>query len=49
MTPHDRSRKPSYSIGVSIDWFFFVFAGLAAIWLAYLSLTQTFDAGWWTS
>jgi hypothetical protein len=40
-----RSRR--YSIGIAVDWFFFVFAGLAAIWLAYLSLTETFEVGWW--
>ena len=42
-----RRRRRSYSIGVAIDWFFFVFAGLAALWLAYLSLTETFHVGWW--
>lgn len=36
-----------WSIGVAVDWFFFVFAGLAAVWLAYLSLTETFHVGWW--
>ncbi|WP_203581559.1 LssY C-terminal domain-containing protein [Microbacterium hibisci] len=41
------SRRRSYSIGVAIDWFFFVFAGAAALWLAYLSLTETFHVGWW--
>ncbi|MET0812803.1 MAG: LssY C-terminal domain-containing protein [Microbacterium sp.] len=40
-------RRRAYSIGVAVDWFFFVFAGLAAIWLAYLSLTETFRVGWW--
>ncbi len=40
-------RRRSYSVGVAIDWFFFVFAGLAALWLAYLSLTETFHVGWW--
>ncbi len=41
------SRRRTYSIGVAVDWFFFVFAGLAALWLAYLSLTETFNVGWW--
>ena len=41
------TRRRSYSIGVAIDWFFFVFAGAAALWLAYLSLTETFHVGWW--
>ncbi|MGD9605865.1 MAG: LssY C-terminal domain-containing protein [Leucobacter sp.] len=30
-----------------LDEFFFVFAGLAAIWLAWLLLTETFQLGWW--
>jgi LssY C-terminus len=36
-----------WSLGVALDWFFFVFAGLAAVWLAYLSFTETFQIGWW--
>ena len=45
MTDEERPRR--LSIGVAIDWFFFVFAGLASIWLAYLGLTETFKVGWW--
>ncbi|WP_125133056.1 LssY C-terminal domain-containing protein [Microbacterium sp. 10M-3C3] len=42
-----RSRRPRrYSRGAILDWFFFVFAGLASVWLAYLSLTETFHLGW---
>jgi hypothetical protein len=41
------TRRRAYSIGVAIDWFFFVFAGAAAVWLAYLSFTETFRVGWW--
>lgn len=40
-------QRRAYSVGIAIDWFFFVFAGLAAIWLAYLSFTETFKVGWW--
>ena len=40
-------RRRRYSVGVALDWFFFVFAGLAAIWLAYLGFTETFRVGWW--
>lgn len=40
-------RRRVYSVGIAIDWFFFVFAGVAALWLAYLSLTETFHVGWW--
>ncbi len=42
-----RRTQRRYSIGIALDWFFFVFAGLAAVWLAYLSFTQTFEFGWW--
>ncbi|KQT75499.1 LssY C-terminal domain-containing protein [Microbacterium sp. Leaf436] len=35
-----------WSFGHALDGFFFVFAGLAAIWLAYLSFTQSFRLGW---
>lgn len=42
-----RMRARSYSIGIALDWFFFVFAGLAAIWLAVLSASETFVVGWW--
>jgi hypothetical protein len=41
-----RPRR-AYSVGVAVDWFFFVFAGAAACWLAYLSFTETFRVGWW--
>ncbi len=43
----ERRSKRRYSRGVALDWFFFVFAGLAAIWLAYLSFTEAFTVGWW--
>ncbi|MCX6502564.1 MAG: LssY C-terminal domain-containing protein [Microbacterium sp.] len=42
-----RRRRRTYSVGIALDWFFFVFAGVAAIWLAYLSFTETFRVGWW--
>lgn len=40
-------RRRRWSRGALLDGFFFVFAGLAAIWLAYLSFTETFSLGWW--
>lgn len=43
----DGERRRSYSIGVALDWFFFVFAGVSALWLAYLSFTESFRVGWW--
>ena len=42
-----KAQPRGWSIGVALDWFFFVFAGLAAVWLAYLSFTETFNLGWW--
>lgn len=41
------TRRRTYSLGIAVDWFFFVFAGLAAVWLAYLSFTESFRVGWW--
>ena len=46
MSAHRPQRR--WSIGAAVDQFFFVFAGLAAIWLAYLSFTETFTLGWWS-
>lgn len=43
MDPEQRSR---ISLTAVLDEFFFVYAGLAAIWLAWLVLTETFSFGW---
>lgn len=40
-------RRAQYSLGAALDWFFFIFAGLASVWLAYLGFTETFRVGWW--
>lgn len=40
------ARRRRWSFGRLLDGFFFVFAGFAAVWLAYLSFTQTFTTGW---
>ncbi len=45
MKQHRRSRR--YSRGIVLDYFFFVFAGLAALWLAVLTLSDVFIAGRW--
>ncbi|PZU39309.1 MAG: hypothetical protein DI573_07475 [Microbacterium sp.] len=47
MTGSEAGRRRRYSIGAVLDWFFFVFAGLAALWLAYLGVTESFQVGWW--
>lgn len=47
MAAPETPRRRAWSIGLALDGFFFAFAGLASIWLAYLSLTETFHLGWW--
>ncbi|MRG59801.1 hypothetical protein GE115_07960 [Agromyces sp. CFH 90414] len=42
-----RSRSRRFSLNAVLDQFFFVYAGLAAIWLAYLLASETFAFGWW--
>lgn len=42
---HSEARTNSW--GIALDWFFFVFAGTAALWLAYLSFAETFRSGAW--
>jgi hypothetical protein len=41
-----KKRRPR-TFSAALDWFFFVFAGLASVWLAYLGFTETFAVGWW--
>ncbi|HAN24052.1 MAG: hypothetical protein CMH36_06245 [Microbacterium sp.] len=42
-----RPHRRAYSIGIAFDWFFFVFAGVAAVWLAVLSAEESLRLGWW--
>ncbi len=37
---------PRLSFTAILDGFFFVYAGVAAVWLAWLLLTQSFEFGW---
>lgn len=49
-TPDASEAQPQrrrLSVNVLLDGFFFVFAGLAAIWLAWLLFTESFSFGWW--
>ncbi len=41
------ARRRRFSVSALLDGFFFVFAGLAAIWLAWLLFTESFTFGWW--
>jgi hypothetical protein len=46
----EASRGPQarrFSFSALVDGFFFVFAGLASVWLAWLVLTESFAFGWW--
>ncbi|HEX6955418.1 MAG TPA: LssY C-terminal domain-containing protein [Agromyces sp.] len=38
---------PRLSFTALLDGFFFVFAGVAAVWLAWLLFQQSFEFGWW--
>ena len=40
-------RKRRFSVNALLDGFFFVFAGVASVWLAWLVLTESFAFGWW--
>ncbi|WP_271986429.1 LssY C-terminal domain-containing protein [Pseudoclavibacter terrae] len=42
-----RRKHPLAAIGQGLDGFFFVFAGLAAIWLAFLVADDSLQVGWW--
>ena len=40
-------RTRRFSLSAALDGFFFVFAGVASVWLAWLVLTESFAFGWW--
>ncbi len=40
-------QRRRFSVNAALDDAFFVFAGVAAIWLAYLLITEAFSWGWW--
>ena len=40
-------RGRRFSVSALLDGFFFVFAGVAAVWLAWLVFTESFAFGWW--
>ena len=47
MAAHDGVKRRRVSFFAVLDEFFFVFAGAAAAWLAWLLLTESFQLGWW--
>ena len=38
---------PKPEVDRALDWVFFLIGGVAAVWLAYLLLRQSFAFGWW--
>jgi hypothetical protein len=44
-TQAPRARR--LSVNALLDGFFFVYAGVAAVWLAWLVFTESFAFGWW--
>ncbi|KRC62166.1 hypothetical protein ASE14_12975 [Agromyces sp. Root81] len=45
--PGEPAPRRRFSANALLDGFFFVFAGLAAIWLAWLLFSESFSFGWW--
>lgn len=41
------TRRRRFSINALLDGFFFIYAGLASLWLAWLVFTESFMFGWW--
>lgn len=41
------TKRRRVSFTAALDEFFFIFAGVAAVWLAWLLLTESFHTGWW--
>lgn len=41
------SRRARFSWSATLDQFFFIVAGLAAVWLAWLVFSESFRLGWW--
>lgn len=46
-TATEPARSRRFSVNALLDGFFFVYAGIAAVWLAWLVLTESFAFGWW--
>ncbi len=43
---HAKKRAKRFSLNAALDNFFFVFAGVAAVWLAILLATESLEWGW---
>ena len=41
------ARRRRFSINALLDGFFFIYAGIASLWLAWLVFTESFAFGWW--
>ena len=47
VTESEPARARRFSVNALLDGFFFVYAGIAAVWLAWLILSESFDWGWY--
>ena len=43
----EAANQRRFSINALLDGFFFIYAGIAAAWLAWLVFTESFGLGWW--
>jgi hypothetical protein len=46
-TATEPAQRRRFSVNAVLDGFFFVYAGVAAVWLAWLVFTESFTFGWW--
>lgn len=45
--PAAPTKRRRFSVFALLDEFFFIFAAVAAVWLLWLLLTESFSFGWW--
>jgi hypothetical protein len=43
----EAAKRRRFSVSAALDGFFFVYAGVASVWLAWLLFTESFGLGWW--
>ena len=43
----EAAKRRRFSVNAALDGFFFIYAGVAAAWLAWLVFTESFAFGWW--
>jgi hypothetical protein len=43
----EAAKRRRFSVSAALDGFFFIYAGVASLWLAWLLFTGSFGLGWW--